>query len=103
MGIKQNSRPSKIGDLLRDFLDKSMPKSLGDETKVFGAWPSAVGQEVNRQAKPTAYRNGVLFVETKHPIWTTELTAKRHIILKKLNGALGSDMVKDIHFRQAKH
>jgi predicted nucleic acid-binding Zn ribbon protein len=98
----QNSRPTKIGDLLKDFMDKSLPKNLGEEAKVFGAWPGAVGQDVSRQAKPKAFRNGILFVETKHPLWTTELTAKRHVILRKINGALGKEMVRDIHFRLAR-
>lgn len=80
----------------------AMPKAVGEEMRVFGAWPKAVGQDISRQAKPIGFRNGILFVETKHPIWTTELTAKRRQIQKKLNEALQQEIVRDIHFRQAK-
>jgi predicted nucleic acid-binding Zn ribbon protein len=100
---KKKSGPSPIGEMLRDFLQAHMPKSVGDEVKVFGAWPQAVGPEITRQARPKAYRNGILFVETRHPLWTSELSSKRHLILRKLNQALGQDAVKDIHFRLARY
>jgi predicted nucleic acid-binding Zn ribbon protein len=99
---RKKAGPSRIGDLLKDFLQESMPKSLGDELQIFGAWPAAVGVDISRQAQPKSFRNGILFVETRHSIWTTELTARRHKIQKKLNQALGKEVVKEIHFRQAK-
>ncbi|MGE3260995.1 MAG: DUF721 domain-containing protein [Bacteriovoracia bacterium] len=99
---KKKSGPLRIGEVLQDFLKTSMPKAVGEEVRVFGAWPKAVGQDISKQAKPVGFRNGILFVETQHPIWTTELTAKRHQIQKKLNEALGQEMVRDIHFRQAR-
>lgn len=100
---RKKSGPSPIGDLLKEFLKTAMPKNMGEEIRVFGVWPSAVGTEISRQAQPRALKNGILFVETRHPIWTTELTAKRHQILRKLNEALGQDVVKEIHFRQSKY
>lgn len=100
---KRKSRgPERIGALLKNFFEDKVPKSVNEETRVFGAWPKAVGSDVSRQASPVWYKNGILFVETRHPIWTAELTSKRHLILRKLNEALGSPMVREIHFRQAK-
>lgn len=100
---KRKSRgPDSIGAILKTFLDKNMPKSMGDETQVFGAWAKAVGREVSRQAAPLSFRNGILFVETRHPVWTAELTSKRHIIQRKINQALGKEAVREIHFRLAK-
>lgn len=99
----KKSGPLHIGGMLQEFLKGSMPKIVGDELRVFGAWPKAVGTEISRQAIPNAYKNGILFVETKHPIWTTELTAKRHQILRKINEELGQELVREIYFRQGKH
>ncbi|MFX6182669.1 DUF721 domain-containing protein, partial [Acinetobacter baumannii] len=79
-----------------------VPRTLSEETRVFGAWPKAVGGDVSRQANPVSYKNGILFVETRHPVWTAELTGKRHVILRKLNEALGTDLVREIYFRQAR-
>lgn len=100
---RKKSGPTPISDLLKDFLQEAMPKNISEEIRVFGAWPQAVGAEVSRQAQPKAFKNGILFVETRHPIWTTELTAKRHLIQRKINASLGKEVVKEIHFRQARY
>ena len=99
----KKSGPSHIGGMLQDFLSTSMPKSVGEEVRIFGAWPRAVGQEISRQAIPKGFKNGILFVETKHPIWTTELNSKRHQILRRLNQELKQDLVREIFFRQARY
>jgi predicted nucleic acid-binding Zn ribbon protein len=100
---KRKSRgPEPIGAVLSKFFESKVPKSVSEESRVFGAWPKAVGSDVSRQANPVSYKNGLLFVETRHPVWTAELQSKRHLILRKLNDALGSAMVREIHFRQAK-
>jgi len=99
---KKKSGPSPIGELLKDFLQKAMPKGLEEEAQVFGAWPDAVGRDISRQALPKFFKNGILFVETQHPVWTAELTARRHRILRRINESLGKEVVKDIHFRQSR-
>ncbi|HEY8279127.1 MAG TPA: DUF721 domain-containing protein [Bdellovibrionota bacterium] len=99
---RKSKGPAKVGELLKTFFDEKLPKTIGDETRVFGSWAKAVGQDVSRQARPFSFRNGILFVETRHPTWTTELTSRRHHILRKLNEALGGEVVREIHFRQAR-
>lgn len=94
--------PSTLSELVQDFLQVKMPASMGEEVRVFGEWPKAVGADISKQAQPKTFRNGILFVETRHPIWTTELQSKSHLIRKRLNDALGGDFVKEIHFRQAR-
>lgn len=100
---KKKKEPARLGDLLQNFFKQKQPTSISIESLVFAAWPKAVGADVNRNAAPTSFRNGILFVQTRHPIWTSELQAKRHIILRKLNEALSKEIVKDIHFRLAKY
>lgn len=96
---RKYQQPTRIGDLLKGFFTEKMPKPLGEETAVFGAWPKAVGADVSRHATPVNFKNGILFVETRHPMWTAELTTKRHLIQRKLNEAIGKDVVREIHFR----
>ena len=73
-----------------------------DEGRVLSLWSRAVGQDISRQTHPVSFRNGILFVETRHPVWTAELSSRRHSIRKKLNEALGKDLIREIHFRQAR-
>jgi predicted nucleic acid-binding Zn ribbon protein len=100
---RKSQGPSRIGDILKAIFDDKVPKTMSDETRVFGAWPKAVGADVSKQANPTSFRNGILFVETRHPVWTSELNSKRHLIQRKLNESLGKDLVREIHFRLAKY
>jgi predicted nucleic acid-binding Zn ribbon protein len=99
---RKNLQPARLGDLLQGFFQQKMPKPMGEETAVFGAWAKAVGGDVSRQATPVFFKNGILFVETRHPMWTTELTNKRHLIQRKLNETLSKDLVREIHFRLGK-
>lgn len=108
--IRSPKRPSgkksgltPIGEILKEILPaNAMPKGLGDELRVLGAWPGAVGSEVAKNASPTTFRGGILFVETKHPIWATELQGKSHLIRRKLNEKLGAELVREIQFRLAR-
>ena len=105
MGFKpkrKSQAPQRVGDLLKSFFDVNMPKNIGEEGRVLSLWSRAVGQDISRQTHPVSFRNGILFVETRHPVWTAELSSRRHSIRKKLNEALGKDLIREIHFRQAR-
>ena len=96
------SSPTKIGDLLGSFFEQHQPSSLSDEAKVFQHWKAAVGPEIAKRAQPRSMRNQVLFVEVEHSAWITELNARRHLILRKLNSLLGSEVVREMHFKRSK-
>jgi predicted nucleic acid-binding Zn ribbon protein len=100
---RKGQGPTRIGEILKTFFENKVPPSLNEESRVFGAWSKAVGSDVSRQANPVSFRNGILFVETRHPVWTSELNARRHLIQRKLNAAVGAELVREIHFRLAKY
>jgi predicted nucleic acid-binding Zn ribbon protein len=99
---QKSSGPARIGDLLGNFLKEKMPTSLDEESKIFSHWSAAVGSEIAKQANPLSFKNGILFVETKHSAWITELNTRRHTIQRKLNAAIGKDLIREIHFRRSK-
>jgi predicted nucleic acid-binding Zn ribbon protein len=99
---QKSSGPAKIGDLLGIFLKEKMPPSIDEEAKIFSFWSSAVGSEIAKQANPMSFKNGILFVETKHSAWITELNTRRHTIVRKLNSAMGKEIIREIHFRRSK-
>lgn len=94
---------SPIGEILKEvFPASAMPKGLGEEMQVLGIWAAAVGPDIAKNANPKTMRNGILFVETRHPVWNTELQAKSHLIRRKLNERIGAELVREIHFRLAR-
>jgi predicted nucleic acid-binding Zn ribbon protein len=52
------------------------------------AWPTAVGELIAAQARPTAERSGVLTISCAAAVWAHELDLMAPIILERLNGAL---------------
>ncbi len=103
MSQKKNANsgmPSPIAALLKDFLDKqSSLKPISKELRIWECWDASVGAEISRHAKPQYFRNGILFVGTKHAMWTTELQYRAHQIRAKLNEALGENLIQEIQFR----
>lgn len=105
MSLKKDPRKtsglSHISEILKGvFREDLIPKHLNEEFQIFGSWQSAVGAEISRKAIPKWFKNGILFVETDHPVWTTELQTKSHQIKKKLNELIGKEIVREIQFRQ---
>ncbi len=97
---KKPAAPSHIGDSLKSlFKGQLKAPEASAEWKIWELWEKSVGAEISKHSKPKAFKNGILFVDTNHSLWASELQLRSHQIRTKLNKALGSEMVKEIHFR----
>lgn len=66
---------------------------------VLAGWAEVVGEQIARVTEPQRIENGVLFVSVKTAPWRAELSLQRLDIVKKLNAAAGTNVVRDIRFR----
>jgi len=64
-------------------------------------WPQAVGELVAAQAHPTAERDGVVIATCSSSVWAQELTLMGPDLATRLNGALGTAVVRELRFRAA--
>jgi len=73
----------RLGDLLKRELGRHGPQAgIGDAV---AAWPSAVGDEIARNAWPARFtRDGTLLVHVRDSIWGFELTQRADEIAKRL-------------------
>jgi predicted nucleic acid-binding Zn ribbon protein len=62
-------------------------------------WAEIVGDQIARVAVPQRMDKGTLFIHVASAPWRAELATRRLEIQRKLNEAIGSDVVKDIRFR----
>jgi predicted nucleic acid-binding Zn ribbon protein len=62
-------------------------------------WPDVVGPQIAAVTTAQRLEHGILFVGVTTAPWRTELTMRRTEIVRKVNAAVGSDVVKDIRFR----
>ena len=68
------------------------------EQQVLANWAQTVGPQIAASSRAEAVREGVLFVSCKSSMWSSELSLHKIDIVKKLNVAVGKELVKDIRF-----
>ena len=88
----QHAIPGALLALLRDT-----PLSPG---KVAFAWRAAVGPALGRVTH-VQLENRVLLVDADGPQWAREVMRSSPVILKRLQGSLGADVVERIEVRRA--
>lgn len=66
---------------------------------VIAEWEAAVGEQIARVTRPQRVEHGILFVSVTSAPWRAELTLRRREIIRRVNAAVGGDVVKDIRFR----
>lgn len=88
-----------LGRALEEFV-----RTLGLQKKIreYDAvlrWPEAVGERISRVAEAHAIRNGVLYVRVSNGPWRNELQTLKSDVIRRINGLLGEDVVRDIRFQ----
>jgi len=95
---KKEPELERVGDILEHSLKRLDPSGRLREYGVWPIWNEIVGPTIARNAQPEKVRNGTLFVKVTSPVWMQQLQYVKEMIAEKLNGSLGSDVVKNIFF-----
>ena len=70
------------------------------ETEVIKVWNQTIDSTVTEHAQPSGIRKGTLFVSVDSSVWLDEIVRyRRHEILKRMQLAMGRDMIQKISFR----
>lgn len=88
--------------LLEPALKKCKSYNIIKSQLILDIWDASVGEKISKISTAIAFKNGILFVEVSTSSWLYELTMLKPDIIKKLNGALNKNMIKDIRFSVAK-
>jgi predicted nucleic acid-binding Zn ribbon protein len=96
---RRRGHPEPLGEALG-----RLTKALGitktlDEYGVLTTWSAVVGERIAGVTSALRIENGVLFVGVATAPWRAELSMQRHEIIRKINAALGKDVVREIRFR----
>lgn len=91
--------PEEIGVALQELVGSiGIGKALR-QYEVVTSWPALVGDQIAKVTVAKRMENGVLFVEVANAPWRAELTMRRGEIARKINAAVGKNVVKEIRFR----
>lgn len=88
----------RISDLIRQFVASNGKDDLFRERKVLSIWPSVMGDYIANNTSSVSIKQGVLYVKVLNASLRFELNTSRSLIIKKLNDAVGGEVVKSIVF-----
>ncbi len=77
--------PTRVGDLLGDFLDKKGMRRQVERASVLEEWAARVGERIAGVTRPRSVAEATLFVEVRSSAWLMELNMIKGEILSRLN------------------
>ena len=87
-----------IKDSLIEILSDEKLKPAFDKGILSTAWKESVGPLINENTTIKSFKNGILIIKTKTPVWRNELLFQKKDIIKNLNSKLEKNKIKDIRF-----
>lgn len=94
-----NRKLIHIRDILATALEKYRPARDTEMTRIWDIWESAVGQPVAQNAKPHAFRDGVLLVHVCSSSWIHQLKFLEKQMVSNINTHLDQPLVEQIRFK----
>ena len=88
-----------IGNIIKKLLETERLDVKMNELRVSELWAEIVGPGVNRYTVSRFVKGGVLYVHLSSAVLRNELMMGRSSLVKRLNEAVGSEVINDIVFR----
>lgn len=88
-----------VGQIIQHYLKTEKLDTKIYELQVAELWADVVGSGVNRYTVNRYVKDGCLFVRLSSATLRNELMLGRSVLVKRLNEAVGREVIKDIIFR----
>ncbi len=88
--------PRPLGDIARDELTTLGLSDRLREADIWRLWPEVVGETVVARAMPVRIIRGTLTVAVSSGPWKQELNFLKAMMIEKINGRIGSQVVREI-------
>ena len=88
-----------IGQIIPQVLKSCRRHNDAGISEVWRLWNEAVGEIVAENAQPAAFKGDLLLVHVSSSTWTHHLRFLKQDIIKKINQALGNDLIREIKFK----
>lgn len=87
-----------IGSAIKNAVEKLGLTAKFQEQRALSLWSEIVGEQVAQNAEAYRIRHGELLVSVQQATWRYHLMFERENYRKKINDALGADVVRLIRF-----
>lgn len=95
----KRTEAESIGAIIEGYLKAEKLDTKMNELRVSSLWADVVGAGINRYTIDRYVKNGVLYVRLSSAPLRNELMLGRSILVKRLNEAVGAEVITDIVFR----
>lgn len=91
--------PQSLGAVLQEVIDRLGMRSKIDAARIVEAWAVLAGPKINGVTESAWVKGDTLYVKIRSSAWRQELHLRREAWRERLNGELGSELVREIVFR----
>ena len=102
MNKNNKNNLTHISNILDTTLKNYRPKSDMEMTGIWDTWTESVGDEITKNAKPAAFKDGTLIVNVSSSVWIQHLKFLEKDMISNINNILNKKLVKKIKFKIAK-
>ena len=95
----KRTEAKNIGQIIDDLLKKENLDVALDEHRASALWPQIVGDGINRYTIKRYVKDGIMTVHLSSAALKSELMLNRDTIIKRINEALGRDIIREIIFK----
>ncbi len=89
-----------VGDLIGGIVRTWERRSGGPIERIILCWRDVVGDSIAASAQPIETEGTTLIVEVRDAVWRDQLSRfYKAKIVRKLNGRLGKELIRDVRFR----
>jgi len=96
------TKPTPLGDTLREVLDRAGLGGVATSSALSGRWAELVGPGIAAHSSPGAIKGGRLAVTVDSSAWMNQLSLLSTDLIEKINAGLGQGTVTELRFRIGK-
>lgn len=88
----------RVGDLLRQSLQRMVPTAKQPELRACMAWAQAVGPDIAERTWPVRVDDCMLVVATTNAVWAAELGYLAEELTDRVNEEVGEEAIRGVRF-----
>lgn len=94
----RRSKAEQVGDIVRLFMRQEGLETPYNQYRLVNSWEEVMGEGIARFTSEKFIKNQTLFVKITSPVVKNDLMMVRSSIVKKLNDAVGCQVISEIRF-----
>ena len=95
----KRQEPRSIAQIVGDFLQHESMDATNLQLRACALWPHIVGPGIDAYTTRRWVKDGIITVHISSASLRNEMQMQRSAIVARINDAMGSDVIKDIHVR----